>query len=167
MSLAKFIPIILPHEPIGGGIGGPSVPLLGHGAFIIVDSTGNASFYEYGHFDPDPNIEPYVITHNSSGNNTNVRGIGIDGTMQYDSSGNITASSLQNALDQVFGNPSLYPNDPGEVFATPFNITDTQYNKISSALGDFIYDVNSGDNDNHSKEMVNIVDNIVIPFMVA
>ncbi|MEZ5690848.1 MAG: tandem-95 repeat protein [Rickettsiales bacterium] len=144
MSSAQFIPVVLPNEPIGGGIGGPSVPLLGHGGFILVNNAGKATFYEYGHWDPnDPNIVG-VITTNTTGNNTNMRQLTITGTMQFDSSGNIMESSLKSALDQVFNTSGLYTTDPGMVAATPFAISDTQFNIIDSTLVNFKNAVNAG-----------------------
>jgi len=157
---AQFIPIVLPNEPIGGGIGGPSVPLLGHGGFILVDSTGKATFYEFGHWKPivkdsngniiDPGDIGVVTTNTSDGGNngapTNMRQWDITGTMQFDSSGNITPSSLQFALDQVFGTSGLYTGDPGMVFSTPIAIDDNRYGLINTALVKFKDDVNAGKN---------------------
>jgi RTX calcium-binding nonapeptide repeat (4 copies) len=132
---AQFIPVVLPDEPIGGGTSpGFGSPFLGHAGFILVQPDGTAFFYEYGHF---PNGGLDVAAENSNGTNSNVRRVRL-GRVDFDSSGNITQTSLQTALDTVFGSSTLYPEDPGMVVATPYRISQTQYANIQSSVNTFI-----------------------------
>jgi hypothetical protein len=148
MGNAQFISVILPNENIGAA-SGDIAPGIGHAAFILVSSTGAATFYEYGTW---ANGTAGVVTTNPlGGNNGSVREVQItSGTIQFDSSGNVEQASLQSALNQVFGAGGLYAGqDPGAVFATPFSLNSAQYSNIGSGISSFIASVNAGGTDAH------------------
>ena len=134
MANSYFIPVIYPDYLVKDG--SAQLPLLGHAGFILVDSSGNATYYEYGLYNTSQNG---VVTNNPNGNN--VREFDL-GPVNYDSSGNITADSLQGALDNLYGPPgndtSAYTGDTGMMFVSPVQITGTQANTISSDLSTFI-----------------------------
>ncbi|NKJ09395.1 MULTISPECIES: hypothetical protein [Rhizobium] len=50
----SFMSVTLPDYNIGF-LDGTEVPGLGHAAFVAVDKDGNATYYEFGRYDPNKN----------------------------------------------------------------------------------------------------------------
>jgi hypothetical protein len=140
--MPELIPIVLPNYRVGGvnysGVnsnGTPGLLPLGHAAFILDRGDGTGTYYEWGLY----GASPYTITNNPGSGN--LRALNLL-NLQYDSSGNITQSSLRSVLDSAFG--SMYSGDVGFAIVSPFNITTNQRDQISGYIDGFTDGVNRG-----------------------
>src|SRR5271166_3736115 len=128
MGNPTFISVTLPNYRVAFS-GAPADVPTGHGGFIIVNTDGTGTYYEYGLYD---NGTTGVITNSSIGpkGDGNIRDIQLSG-LQFDSSGNVTQASLQSALDHIYSGTGLYGTmDTGMVIASTFTISQSQYDAI-------------------------------------
>jgi hypothetical protein len=129
MSSAQFIPVIFPDHA-DNPIGPYTVP-LGHAGFILVKSDGASRYYEFGLYNKGENDR---LTFNDDGVLGNIRGISLPNVI-VGSSGQVDATSLETALNALTSGPlPLYTSDTGMLFASPFAITDVQYQDINTAI---------------------------------
>jgi hypothetical protein len=122
MGSATFIPLILsdflvPYRDL-------QLP-FGHGAFLIADSMGKGTYYEYGPFG-DPQ-DKFRLTNNVSGN---IRSMPLETILRFDSAGKVPNCALQSALDEIFHSSGMYESDIGVIIGAPFNISEDQYDAV-------------------------------------
>ena len=140
MGGGAFIPIILPNYNVS--YNGSSLP-FGHAGFLLVSPDGTATYDEFGLYF---NNSPLVVTNNGTATiaDSNIRQIKLGTNLQFDSSGNVTAVSLQAALNEIFGGSGLYVGDTGEAIVTPFSITNEQFDQIQQYTAEQITAVGQG-----------------------
>ena len=137
-----FLPVVLPNYNVGGPLG-LEAPGLGHAAFIMIDSAGVGTYYEFGRYNPDKNIN--TITRNPLGSTEgNIRELTIQTKFKFNADGTIDPTSLLNGLNEVYGSSKMYASDTGMASVTQFSITETQSKSIQSYVKNEIEQVNAG-----------------------
>ena len=137
-----FLPVVLPNYNVGGPLG-VEAPGLGHAAFIMIDSNGKGTYYEFGRYNPDKNIN--TVTRNPLGSTEgNIRQLSIETPFRFNIDGTIDQTSLLNGLNEVFGSSKMYASDTGMASVTQFSMTKTQMDAIRTYVSTEAAQINAG-----------------------
>jgi hypothetical protein len=117
---------------------------FGHGAFLVVNSAGPATYYEWGLYtgaSSAAGAQPGVITDNPSASG-NLRSTITN--LQFDNVGYLTLDSLKSALSQVMGTSGLYSSDTGMILGGQFQMGDGQLANVQTFVDNMKNQINAG-----------------------
>ncbi len=143
MGNASLITIDLPNYRVGQS-GEPGVLPVGHAGAIVNNGDGTGTYYEWGLYQPSQ-LGTITANPNDAGN---IRALNLTG-LQYNSAGNITQSSLNAALNTIFGSSGMYTTDTGAALVQSFTVSQSQLSNINKYLLNKI-DLIGGGLDNYS-----------------